>query len=122
MFQGLGNLATLFKQAQQMGGRLEEISAELKTRRASGSAGGGMVEVEVNGLQEVLSCRIDAGLFEQGDRELVEDLVAAATNQALSKARQMHAEAMKSLTGGMELPGLKDALAGLTGESDSPSS
>jgi len=122
VFQGLGNLATLFKQAQQMGGRLEEISAELKTRRASGSAGGGMVEVEVNGLQEVLSCRIDAGLFEQGDRELVEDLVAAATNQALSKARQMHAEAMKSLTGGMELPGLKDALAGLTGESDSPSS
>jgi DNA-binding YbaB/EbfC family protein len=115
MLGSLGNLGALLKQAQQIGGRLESVNQELKARRATGSAGGGLVEIEVNGLQEVLACRIDPSLVEQKDRELIEDLVRAATNQALSKAKQLHAEAMKSLAGGMELPGLDEALARLTG-------
>ena len=103
MFKGLGNLAnlgSLIKQAQQMGGRLQQISEELKTRRADGTAGGGMVTVEVNGVGEVLSCRIDPSLIAAGDRELIEDLLPAAVNQALAKAKQLHAEAMKSMTDG----------------------
>jgi hypothetical protein len=98
-----------------MGGRLQEINETLKNQRAVGSAGGGMVEVEVSGLQEVLRCRIDPALFAKGDQELTEDLVRAATNQALAKAKQLHAEAVKSLTGGLELPGLDEALAKLAG-------
>lgn len=115
MFGGIGNLASLMKQAQQIGGKLEGISTELKSRRASGQAGGGLVQVEVNGLQEVLSCKIDPKLMREDDRELLEDLVIGATNEAIFKARQLHAEAMQSLTGGMNLPGLQEAMAGITG-------
>ncbi len=115
MFGGLGNLASLMKQAQQIGGKLEGISSELKSRRTTGQAGGGMVQVEVNGLQEVLSCKIDPKLMRDEDRELLEDLLVGAANEALAKARQLHAEAMQSLTGGMNLPGLQEAMAGITG-------
>ena len=118
MFGSLGNLGSLLKQAQQIGGRLENINQQLRAARAKGSAGGGLVEVEVNGLNEVLECRIDPSLFAGGDRELVEDLVRGATNQAISKARQLHADAMKGLAGGMELPGLDEALSKLTGGSN----
>ena len=69
-----------------------------------------MVEVEVNGLMEVLNCRIEQSLVDQADRELLEDLMATAINQAVAKSRELHAEAMKSMTGGMEIPGLDEAL------------
>ena len=119
MFKGLGNLAnigSLLKQAQQMGGKLQSLTEELKTRRTSGTAGGGMVTVEVNGVGEMLSCRIDPSLVTAGDRELLEDLLPAAVNQALAKSREMHAEAVKSMTQGMEMPGLGDMLAQMTNE------
>lgn len=88
---------------------------ELRSRRTVGTAGGGMVEIDVNGLQELLGCRIDEKLSDQSDRELLEDLIVAAVNDALVKSRELQAEAMKSVTGGMELPGLNEALAGLGG-------
>jgi DNA-binding YbaB/EbfC family protein len=116
MFKGLGNFATLMKQAQQIGSRMQGLSEELKGRRATGSAGGGMVEIEVNGLGEVLACRIDPKLWDQQDRELLEDLVTSAANQAQAKARELHAEAMQGLTGDLDVPGLQDALGRLTGD------
>lgn len=115
MLKGLGNLAGLMKQAQEIGGRMQGMSDELRGRRATGSAGGGMVEVEANGLGELLACRIDPSLIERRDREMIEDLVLAAVNQALTKAKELHAEQMRSLTGGLQLPGLDEALAKLTG-------
>ena len=57
--EGLANLGSIMKQAQQMGGKLQEVNAQLKTQRTTGSAGGGLVEVETNGLGEVLAVRID---------------------------------------------------------------
>ncbi len=69
-----------------------------------------MVEVEVNGMVEVLRCRIDPALVTQGDAEMLEDLVVGAVNQAVAKAKQMHAESLKSMTGGIQLPGLEDAM------------
>ena len=110
MFKGLSNLGSILKQAQQMGGRLQEMNEQLKNQRATGSAGGGMVEVEVNGLAELLRCRIEDSLIAGGDRELIEDLVVTAVNQAIGKTKQMHAETMQSLTGGMNLPGLDQAM------------
>ena len=118
MFKGLGNLANLpalMKQAQEMGTKMKAISDELKTKRATGSVGGGLVEVEVNGLGEVLAVRIDPSLVAKQDREMIEDLLPAAFNAAAQKAKQLHAEAMASLTGGIQLPGLDDALSQLTG-------
>ncbi len=121
MLKGLGNLANLgsiMKQAQEMGSKLQGLNEELKTKRATGSAGGGMVEAEVDGLGKLLSVRIEPSLIEKGDREMIEDLVPAAVNQAVTRAKQLHAEAMQSMTGGLELPGLDQALSNLTGTGD----
>ena len=115
MFKELGNLASMLKQAQKIGGRMQELTEELKSKRVEGSAGGGMVVVEVSGTGEMLGCRIEQELVEQQDRELMEDLVTTAVNQALQKARELHAEAMQGLAGG--IPGFGDALSKLSGNS-----
>ncbi len=112
MFKGLGNIASLLKNAQQIGGRISAVNDELKTKRAIGKAGGGMVEVEVDGLGQVLRVTIDAALIERKDREMIEDLVPGAVNAAIAKSKELHADALRNLTGGMDLPGLKEALGG----------
>ena len=119
MLGGIGNFANLLKQAQQMGSRMQEMRSDLQNVRATGTAGGGLVEVEVNGLGDVLRVTIDPSLIEKQDRELIEDLIPAAANQAQAKAKEKHAEAMKEMTGGLSLPGLDDALNSLTGNSSS---
>ena len=116
MLKGLGHLANLpglIKQAQEMGSKMQQLSAELKTKKVTGSAGGGLVEVDANGLGEALAVRIDPSLFAKQDRELLEDLLPAAINAAQQKAKELHAEQMQSLAGGMNIPGLSDALGGL---------
>ncbi len=107
---GLGDLASMFKQAQEMGGKVEEIREQLKNERISGAAGGGLVEVEVNGLCEVLRLQIDPSLIENSEREMIEDLVPAATNQACAKAKERHAELMKSITGSLNIPAVDNAI------------
>lgn len=111
MFRGLGNIANLMKQAQEMGGKLEEINAQLRAKRVSGAAGGGMVEVEANGLGEILRVTVDPQLVERQERDMIEDLIPAAVNQAITRARETHAEMMKSMTEGLQLPGLDEAIA-----------
>jgi DNA-binding YbaB/EbfC family protein len=115
MFKGLSNLASMMRQASQMGGKVQEINEKLKSERVSAQAGGGMVEVEANGLGELIRVKIDPTLVEKGEREMIEDLVTAAVNQVSTKAKQLHVEAMKDMTGGMDLPGLDDALSQMTG-------
>ena len=119
MFKGLGDIANLgavLKQAQEMGSKLEKLNEELKSKRVTGQAGGGLIEVEANGLGEVHAVRIDESLIEQRDRELIEDLLPAAIRSAQAKAKQLHAESMQSVTGGIQLPGLADALGKLSGD------
>jgi len=116
MLKGLANLANLpalLKQAQEMSGKMAQLTAELKTKRVTGAAGGGLVEVEANGLGEALAVRIDPSLIEKQDRELLEDLLPAAFNAAQQKAKELHAESVQQITGGLELPGLSEALSGL---------
>jgi DNA-binding YbaB/EbfC family protein len=118
MFKSLGNLANIgafMKQAQEMSGRMQAIQEQLKTKRVTGSSGGGMVEVDVNGLGDALAVRIDASLVEKNEREMIEDLLPAAINAAQAKAKQMHAEAMQELAGGIPIAGLSDALQQLGG-------
>jgi DNA-binding YbaB/EbfC family protein len=120
VFKGLSNLANignLMKQAQEMGTRMQALQDQLKTRRATGNAGGGLIEVEVNGLGDVLAVRIDPSLVERKDREMIEDLLPAAVNAAQSKAKQMHAEAMQSIAGELPMAGLSEAMQQLTGGS-----
>ncbi len=113
MLGSLGNLASLIKQAKQLEGRLAGVGDELRAKRATGVAGAGLVELEVNGLEEVLRCKIDPSLISSGDHELLEDLVCAAANQAIAKAKQLHAEAMRNLAGGFGVPGIDEALANI---------
>ena len=121
MFKDIANIASLFKQAQEIGGKIEGIKEQLKSDRVVGSAGGGMVEAEVNGLGDVLRLTIDQTLVDGGEREMIEDLVPAAINQAIVKAREKHAEAMKTMTGGLNIPGIDGALDKLLGDSgDNP--
>lgn len=113
VFKGLANLGALLQQTREIGGKMQGLSEELRRQHVVGSAGGGMVEIEVNGLLEVLACRIDPQLIEQRDRELLEDLVLTAVNQAIVKGKQLHTDAMKSIAGGLEIPGLDQALGKL---------
>lgn len=118
MLKGLSNLANLgqmMKQAQEMGSKMQSIQEELKAKKVTGAAGGGMVEVEANGVGEVLAVRIDPTLREKADWEMVEDLLPAAINAASQNAKLLHAEAMQDAAGGMDVPGLGDALAKFTG-------
>ncbi len=110
MFKGITGLGSLLKQAHQVSAKMQNLNDELRGQRVTGSAGGGMVEIEVNGLVEVLRCRIDPRLLSDGDAELIEDLVVGAVNQAVAQAKQLHAEAIKSVTGGISLPGLDQAM------------
>ena len=113
MLKGLGNLASLMKQAHEMKGRMNEIQEKLGKLRVTGTAGGGMVTVEATGHQQVVGCKIEQSLIDDGDVEMLEDLVVAATNQALKKAKQAAEEQMAELAGGLNIPGLTDALPNL---------
>jgi len=112
----LGNLAGMVQQAQQMGEKMKELQEKLKAVRVTGEGGGGLVVVEMNGERDVLAVRIDPGLVERNEREMIEDLTVAALAAASAKAREAHTEAMQELTGGMNLPGMNDMLAKFTGD------
>ena len=114
MFENLKNIGGLMKQAQEMGQKMQQVTESLKDKRAEAVTGGGLVKVEVNGLGELLNVSIDPSLVgENGDREMIEDLVVGAVNQAIVKSKQLHAEAMQEITGGMNIPGLGDAMKGI---------
>jgi nucleoid-associated protein EbfC len=102
----LGNMANLMKQAQAMQAQMAKLQEEAATKTVIGTAGGGMVNVTANGGMEIVSIVINPEVVKGGDVEMVQDLVLAASNDALKKARQMMADQMKSMTGGMNIPGL----------------
>ena len=102
----LGNMANIMKQAQQMQAQMAKLQEEAATKTVTGSAGGGMVTVTANGALEVISVRIDPEALKDADAEMLQDVVLAAMNEALKNARQLMAEQMKSVTGGMNIPGL----------------
>lgn len=96
----------MMRQAQMMQRKMSQLQEELKTREVEASAGGGMVSVKATGGQEILEVKIDPTVVEGGDVEMIQDLVLAATNEALKKAREMMEEEMGQITGGMKIPGL----------------
>lgn len=102
----LSNMGDLMKQAKAMQERLTSLQAEVGARTVEASAGGGMVTVRINGKLEVLGVIIDPEVLGGGDREMLQDLVAAAVNEAIRKAQAMMAEEMSKLTGGLRIPGI----------------
>ena len=102
-----GGLGQMLKQAQQMQENLQRAQEELASLEVTGSAGGGVVTVTLNGRYQARAVCIDDG-FVGGDREMLEDLVAAAINDAVRKVEELSQERMAGLTAGISLPpGLK---------------
>ncbi len=103
MTKGLGNL---MRQAQQLQAKMMQVQEEMATRTAEATSGGGMVTVVANGRQELVSIKVEKEVVNHEDVEMLQDLILAAVNEALKKAREMVSEEMKKLTGGMNIPGL----------------
>ena len=115
MFNQLGMLADLMRNAGKLRESFEKAVESLGQLEVEGSAGGGGVTVKMNGRLEVISVRIDPALIASADNELIEDLVAAAVNAALVKAREGAASSLSTMTGGLPLglfPDLGGAAAG----------
>jgi DNA-binding YbaB/EbfC family protein len=89
-----------------MQAKMAKVQEQASTKTVTGTAGGGSVTVTANGAMELVGIAIDPEVVKSGDVEMVQDLVMAASNDALRKAREMMAEEMKSVTGGMNAPGL----------------
>ncbi len=103
MIPNLGNIADLMRNAGKIRELMEKAKDEVAKIQVEGAAGGGVVTAKANGKLELTGLHIDPKLLADGDAELLEDLVLAATNQALGKAREAAAQA---LGGGMNLPDL----------------
>jgi nucleoid-associated protein EbfC len=96
----------LFKQATQMQAKLAEIQEGLADKTIEVSTGGGMVKVVANGLNEIISVKIDDELINMNDREVLEDLITGAVNESSKKVKEMAQEEMTKITGGVKIPGL----------------
>jgi nucleoid-associated protein EbfC len=104
--KGMPNMGQLLKQAQKFQNQMAELQEELNQRTVEASAGGGMVTVVVNGKQDLLSITIDPEVVDPEDVEMLQDLILAAVNDAMSRAKEMTSEEMGKLTKGMNIPGL----------------
>lgn len=103
-----GNMNNLMKQAQRMQRQMEEKSKEMGEKEWEATAGGGAVTVKVSGKKEILSVKLDEEVVDPDDIEMLEDLIVAATNEALRKVDEESGAAMSKLTGGLGggMPGL----------------
>jgi DNA-binding YbaB/EbfC family protein len=101
-----GNMSNILKQAQAMQEQMAKIQEQAATKTAGGTAGGGIVTVTANGGMQIVSVAIDPEIVKSGDVDMLQDLVVAATNDALRKAKELMEGEMKALTGGMKIPGL----------------
>lgn len=98
------NLGNLMKQAQQMQAKMGEMQAKMAEMEVSGAAGGGMLQVTLNGKFELKKIKIDKALVDPEDVEVLEDLIVAAFNDAKVKAEVAMQDEMAKLTGGLNLP------------------
>lgn len=96
----------LVRQAQMMQKKMAKMQEDLNTKEVEASSGGGMVTVKANGAQEIIGIKIEKDVVDPEDVEMLQDLVLAATNDALKRAKDMVQAEMSQLTGGMKIPGL----------------
>ena len=96
-----GSMTNMMKQAQRMQRQMEEGKKELETKEFTASAGGGAVEVAVNGQKEVLRVKLTQEVVDPDDIEMLQDLIVAAANEALRQAEAANEELMGRMTGGL---------------------
>ena len=101
--KGFGNI---MKEAQKLQAQMEQLQAEAAKKTVEATAGGGMVTVVANGKQEIVSIKIDREVINPEDAQMLEDLVLAASNEALRKSKEMVQGEMNKITAGLKIPGL----------------
>lgn len=104
MFGNMGNMAGMMKKVQKLQADMAKLQEELKTRTLEVTAGGGAIKVVITGEKQIQSLKISPAAVDPEDVEMLEDLVAAAVNEAIKKVDDMMAQEMGKLTGGMNLP------------------
>lgn len=98
-----GSIGKLMQQAQEMQGKMQEVQEELARLEVTGESGAGLVQVVMTGKHEVRTVNVDDSLLQE-DREMLEDLVAAAINDAVQRVSTASQEKMSEVSGGMDLP------------------
>ena len=101
-------LGDLMRQAQKMQEEMMKAQEEAKKKTVEATAGGGMVTVVASGAGEIISIKIEKDVVNPEDVEMLQDLILAASNEALRRAQELVSEAMSKLTGGMQIPGMGD--------------
>ncbi|MFD3450477.1 YbaB/EbfC family nucleoid-associated protein [Microbacteriaceae bacterium 4G12] len=105
MMRGMGNMNNMMKQMQKMQKQMQQAQEELVQKTVVGTAGGGMVTVVANGNKQILEVNIKEEVVDPEDIEMLQDLVLAATNDALKKIDELTSATMGQFTKGMNLPG-----------------
>jgi len=101
--KGMGNL---MKQAQKLQAKMLKLQEELADKTVETTSGGGMVKVVANGKQQIVSIEIEKEVIDPDDVDMLQDLILAAVNDALTKSQDMVSSEMNKLTGGMNVPGM----------------
>ncbi|TGK07184.1 YbaB/EbfC family nucleoid-associated protein [Leptospira semungkisensis] len=112
MFENLKNASEIFSKMGEMRGKMEEIKKRISNLRVVGDAGAGMVQVTSTGDGTIVDVKINRTLFDSEDNKMMEDLVLAATNDALNKAKQAAEYELKSVTGGLDLSEISKLFGG----------
>ncbi len=102
------DMNSIMQQAKVMQEKMAKIQQDLAKKTITGSAGGGMVLITVNGQGEVLSAAIEKTVIDASEGDMLQDLIVAATNDALRKAKELSKQELAQLTGGLNLPGLSN--------------
>jgi DNA-binding YbaB/EbfC family protein len=101
--KGMGNM---MKQAQKLQAKMLRMQEELADKTVEATAGGGMIKAVANGRQQILSIQIEKEVVDPDDIEMLQDLILAAVNDALTKSQEMVSGEMSKLTGGLKIPGM----------------
>lgn len=110
---GIGNMFEMMKNARQMMEKAKEAQADLAKQLAEGSAGAGLATATVNGMGELVALKLDKSVIDPDDPEMLTDLIIAAVADARKKANNLRQDAMKNITGGIDLSSLGIDLPGM---------
>ena len=100
------NMANMMKQAQKLQSKMMKLQEEMAEKTVESASGGGMVKVVANGRQQIVSVSIEKEVVDPEDVDMLQDLILAAVNDALTKSQEMVSAEMSKLTGGMNIPGM----------------
>jgi DNA-binding YbaB/EbfC family protein len=100
------NMANMMKQAQKLQSKMMKLQEEMAEKTVESASGGGMVKIVANGRQQIVSVSIEKEVVDPEDVDMLQDLILAAVNDALTKSQEMVSAEMSKLTGGMNIPGM----------------